>query len=809
MSLKSTSPPEPTGRQSTGTDHASLKDLVVVDRMEVGPPQLTPERMTAPYRVFQNGQESTFEFIYRFEEPVFDPAEAESQNLAAMMAAQPALNYGLFCREVVFHGLYDRQDRRFLRTMAENTAREIYVKKFLEPNPFLTGEARRMPVIKKAGYLAARLRFKAPAKQSAKPTAWKLWPTRQNRYCILSSGGKDSLLSYGLIDELLQKGQIMTSGSDGEVHPIFVNESGRHWFTALNAYRHFQQGVPRTARVWVNSDRLFAWMLRRLPFIRGDFADVRSDEYPIRLWTVAVFLFGVLPLMRKRGIARLVVGDEYDTTVKANHQGVPHYDGLFDQSIYFDRAVSSYFLQKGWAANVFSILRPMSELIIETVLARRYPDLQTHQVSCHATSKSGDRVTPCGRCEKCRRIVGMLTAIGVDPRRCGYSQERIDECLKRLATRGVRQEAPAVEHLLWMLRQKEAITVAPESPLQPKSRTKVLKLRFDPERSPISAIPIDLRAPLFQIYLQYADGAILRHKRTWRAVDLLTHPQMTAPYAFEVDAQSPGDAGNSPSRERMEPVWGHLTWPQIDRYLKTVDIALLPVGAIEQHGPHLPLDTDTYDADYLAHKVAEACTHPRPLVLPAVAYGVSYHHSDFKGTLSIRNESLSSLIYDIGMSAAGNGVRKLVIINGHGGNAPALNYAAQMINRDAHIFVCVDTGETSDVDIDTLVETHNDVHAGEIETSTSLAVRPHLVRMGEALQEIPRFSSRYLDFSSQRGVSWYAYTEKISESGIMGNPLLADAEKGKKIWEIMIAHLTALVEDLKQMSLEEIHQRRL
>jgi creatinine amidohydrolase/Fe(II)-dependent formamide hydrolase-like protein len=809
MSMNNTLPNETGETPTTASSDAAFRQLVVIDRLELGPVQLTPERLTVPYRVFQNGQENTFEFIYRFEEPVFDPTEAESHNLAAMIAAQPALNYGLFCREIVLHGLYDNQDRRFLRTMAENTAREIYVKKFLEPNPFLVGEARQLPVIKKAGYLAARLRFKAPTKRSAKRTAWNLWTTRPDRYCILSSGGKDSLLSYGLLDELMQKGQTKTPADTGQVHPIFVNESGRHWFTALNAYRHFEQEVPRTARVWVNSDRLFAWMLRRMPFIREDFSDVRSDEYPIRLWTIAVFLFGVLPLMRKRGIARLVVGDEFDTTAKANHQGVPHYDGLYDQSIYFDRAISNYFLQKGWAVNVFSILRPMSEILIETVLAQRYPDLQSHQVSCHATSKSGDRVTPCGRCEKCRRIVGMLTAIGVDPRRCGYSPNRIDGCLKHLVTRGVHQEAPAVEHLMWMLEQKAAIAVPAQSPVRPKAHPKIMKLRFDPERSPIRAIPIDLRMPLFQIYLQYANGAMLRHKKGWKAIDLLTHSEMTVPYAYEVNAQPLGDAGNGQSRDRLEPIWGHLTWPHIDRYLKAVDIALLPVGAIEQHGPHLPLDTDTFDADYLARKVAEACTRPQPLVLSAVAYGVSYHHSDFKGTLSIRNETLSSLIYDIGMSTAANGVRKLVIINGHGGNAPALNYAAQMINRDARIFVCVDTGETSDVDIGTLVETPNDVHAGEIETSTSLAVRPHLVRMGEALLEIPKFSSRYLDFTSQRGVSWYAYTEKISESGIMGNPLLADAEKGRKIWEIMIAHLVALVEDLKQMSLEEIHQRRL
>jgi creatinine amidohydrolase/Fe(II)-dependent formamide hydrolase-like protein len=302
---------------------------------------------------------------------------------------------------------------------------------------------------------------------------------------------------------------------------------------------------------------------------------------------------------------------------------------------------------------------------------------------------------------------------------------------------------------------------------------------------------------------------VMRRGRSWKSIDALKHPDLDAAYPYEVDAgqnagADPGEAGS-----HQDFIWGHLTWPQIDRYLKKVDIALLPVGATEQHGPHLPLDTDSYDAEYLARKVAEACTTPRPLVLPPIAYGVSYHHGDFRGTLSIGNESLSRLVYDIGMSAAANGVRKLVIINGHGGNMPSLNHAAQMINRDARIFVCVDTGETSDVDIEALIETPNDVHAGEIETSTSLAVRPHLVRMDEALREIPQFSSRYLDFTSKRGVAWYAYTDKISDSGIMGDPLKANAEKGKKIWEIMIAHLVSLVEDLKQMSLDEIHQRRL
>ena len=170
---------------------------------------------------------------------------------------------------------------------------------------------------------------------------------------------------------------------------------------------------------------------------------------------------------------------------------------------------------------------------------------------------------------------------------------------------------------------------------------------------------------------------------------------------------------------------------------------------------------------------------------------------------------MANLVYEIGMGAARNGIQKLVIINGHGGNGPSLNFAAQMINRDARIFVCVDTGETSDVDIADLVQTPNDVHAGEIETSTSLAVRPELVRMDLAESAVPEFSSDYLEFSSKRGISWYAYTRRISASGVMGDPSKATVAKGERIWTAMIAHLVAFVEDLKQLSLDEIHHRRL
>lgn len=797
--------PDPVDSSAGSTDPFSR--LLVIDRLEVGPVRVEPKRISAPYRVFQDGAEAATDLIYTFEESVFDPAEPESQNLAAMMAAQVALNYGLFCREIVFHGLYDKQDRRLLRDVAENTAREIYVKKFLEPNPFLVGEATRLPVLQRRKYLQSRLVFTGAPNP---PVQWKLWDTDRSRYCILSSGGKDSLLSFGLTNELAQlPANADTSPPVSAVYPIFVNESGRHWFTALNAYRHFRETVPHTRRVWVNSDRIFSWMLRRLPFIRKNFSDVRSDEYPIRLWTVAVFLFGVLPLVRKHRLGRLVIGDEHDTTVRPAFEGIRHYNGLYDQSIFFDQALSGYFLQKGWSICQFSVLRPLSELLIQKILVERYPDLQRHQTSCHATRKGEERVLPCGRCEKCRRIVGMLLAIDGDPAACGYTPQQIERILEELNRSEIHQEAEGAEQLRAMLRQKGLLPSPETGRASDIEHPEILKLRFHPEKSPIHGVPFDIRRPLFRLMADHAQGAVIWKRKKWIGTDLFSHPDLLRPYPFET-APFPKDRSVTDREAEQSPLhrWGQLTWPDAERYLRHVDIALLPVGAIEQHGPHLPLDTDAFDADYLAHRVAEACGDPKPLVLPLIPYGVSYHHKDFCGTISIGNETLAQLVCDVGMSVAANGIRKLVIINGHGGNAPALNYAAQMINRDAHIFVCVDSGETSDTDIADLIRTPNDVHAGDIETSTSLAVRPHLVRMDRAEKSVPVFSSRYLDFTSKRGVSWYAYTHKISENGVMGDPTLADAQKGERIWEIMIAHLVAMVEDLKQMTLDEIHHRR-
>lgn len=780
-----------------------LDMLEVISRMEVGPVRLEKNRFTAPYKIWQNKKNASFNLIYHYEESVFNSKDFSSLNLASMIASQVAINYGLFCKEIIFHGPFDRIDQKFIKDMMINTAREIYVKKFLEPNPFLIGRAASLPLEKKDNYLRSKISFSAaPANtltMDRKAGQEKGWITDRSRHAVLSSGGKDSLLSFGLLREMGR-----------EVHPVFINESGRHWFTALNGYRHLAANFPETTKVWTNADRLFAWMLRHFPFVRQDFAKIRSDEYPIRLWTVAVFLFAALPLLRKRGVGRLIIGDEYDTTVRLSHHGITHYDGLFDQSRYFDNTLTRYYIRKGWCLHQFSLLRPLSEMLIEKILVQRYHELQRHQVSCHASHLEKDRVHPCGKCEKCRRIVGMLTALEADPSNCGYSKEQVSDCLKMIPEKGVSQENNGAEHLSFLLKQKGFLPHFSKK-LRIREHPEIMKVRIDPIKSPLETIPVDLRKLLFTIFLQHAKGAVKHQGRMWIDFDIVNDTDLLLPYSFEQPEEKPEPTRNNPEEDSSSKgthLLERLTWPEAQARFKEVDIALLPVGSLEQHGPHLPLDTDSFDAFYLAKKVAVSCSPPRPLVLPLIPYGVSYQHSDFSGTLSITPKTLSDLVYEVGMSAVHNGITKLIIINGHGGNIPALQFAAQMINRDAHIFTCVETGETSEKDVSELTETPNDVHAGEVETSTSLAVRPDLVKSEKAQKFIPRFSSRYLNFSSKRSVEWYARIARISPTGIMGDPTKASREKGEKIWALMIKHLVEFVEDLKGMTLDEIFQKR-
>lgn len=486
----------------------TLEAFRVLKKLSISNLQIEPKKVKATYIVEQlNGETNVFDLIYSYEYPYFNKKNATDVNLASIMLAQVALNYGLFFETIEFDGLFDKTDKQFIKNMMENTSREIYTNKLLIKNEFLKPPYDELKPEIKARYTQAELIF-SNTKYNELSLKKEQAETDSTKYAILSSGGKDSLLTYGLINEI------------GDPYPVFINEAGRHWFTAVNSHRYFKENEPNTEKPWCNSDRAFNWMLKQFPFIKENYANIRADIYPIRLWTVAVFLFGVLPVARKKGIGNILIGDEYDSTMKGKMNGIPHYHALYDQSKYFDNALTRYYKAKGWQIYQFSLLRSLSELLIMKVLIKCYPELQKQQVSCHAAHEVNGRMYPCGKCEKCRRIIGMIKALDENPEKCGYSEKQITAGLKALSATSVKQIGSDASHLYHLLLEKDLIDNNEFTKKTAKKHSEIMKLRFDLERSNLEDIPKYIRMPLFSILSQYADGVVKRINAKWVETEL-------------------------------------------------------------------------------------------------------------------------------------------------------------------------------------------------------------------------------------------------------------------------------------------------
>ncbi|MFP3301089.1 MAG: creatininase family protein [Caldivirga sp.] len=240
--------------------------------------------------------------------------------------------------------------------------------------------------------------------------------------------------------------------------------------------------------------------------------------------------------------------------------------------------------------------------------------------------------------------------------------------------------------------------------------------------------------------------------------------------------------------------WWELTWPEFERVDKTV--ALLPTGIVEAHGPHLPLGTDALMATYIAEETAR---RTNVLLLPTVWYGNTYVLDKFPGTISISNETLYRLYLDIFREVARNGVKYLVVVNGHGGNVDALSMAAKDAARETKLTVILVNWW-----IDLAKETRRRVletpegHAAEDETSEVWAAYPQLVKA------VPRDGSadewvevRFRVYGKD------AYAMEYTKA-VQGYPSKASQEKGRAILEASVNELTQLIEDLKKGKLPVI-----
>ncbi|MFC4535715.1 mycofactocin biosynthesis peptidyl-dipeptidase MftE [Sphaerisporangium dianthi] len=228
-------------------------------------------------------------------------------------------------------------------------------------------------------------------------------------------------------------------------------------------------------------------------------------------------------------------------------------------------------------------------------------------------------------------------------------------------------------------------------------------------------------------------------------------------------------------RPAGEPGLADLSWPA----LPPAPTVLVPLGSTEQHGPHLPLHTDTVIATEVARAAAALLRRARPggpvLVAPAIAYGASGEHQDFPGTASIGNEALGSLLVELVRSLS-RWAGRVVVVNGHGGNLRALTAAVPRMRDEGHHVAWAPCAAGA-----------SDAHAGHTETSLMLHLAPHLVDMAGAEPGNLAPLAELLPEITAKGVAG------VSPSGVLGDPTTASAEEGRRLLGRMAADVAARV----------------
>jgi len=242
-------------------------------------------------------------------------------------------------------------------------------------------------------------------------------------------------------------------------------------------------------------------------------------------------------------------------------------------------------------------------------------------------------------------------------------------------------------------------------------------------------------------------------------------------------------------------------------------IAVLPLGAIEQHGPHLPMSVDSCTVSGVVERLAVRLPQDSPvLFLPTQSICKSDEHIDWPGTLTLSAETLIRVLVEIGASVARAGVRKLVLLNGHGGNIPVMDIVARelRIRHDLMVFCVNWFGLGMPEGIYSEDELRHGIHAGDMETSVMLALDPANVDMEQARdfrskgQDLAE-GTRYLGLGRGARPGWKA--QDMNPAGACGQADRATAEKGQATLDHAVLRLVEVMAEIDALPLSWLKQR--
>ncbi|MBO8157385.1 MAG: creatininase family protein [Bacillaceae bacterium] len=267
----------------------------------------------------------------------------------------------------------------------------------------------------------------------------------------------------------------------------------------------------------------------------------------------------------------------------------------------------------------------------------------------------------------------------------------------------------------------------------------------------------------------------------------------------------------------MNSVWlQENKWKDVENYLQKRKTIIIPVGSVEQHAKHLPLGTDSFVAIKLAEDVAK---ETGTLVAPPLWLGWAPHHMAFPGTITLRPETLTSLLYDVAKSLIYHGFEKLVIINGHReANLPPLKTAVTKLRNETGAFLTIVDPFYIGSEIGKKIkksEPGGVGHAAEMETSHMLHIHPDLCDMDQAVKNVAE-NHRY--FSHDPFVSGdtvfspsdvHEYRSKTNHVGVVGDPTVSNKENGKIYHEALVHNISDLVHHCEENIQVELRNKEI
>jgi hypothetical protein len=472
-------------------------NLLSFSSIELAEPKLNNKNVTSTITLKKNtGEIKKFDLSIKYE----DKLNEDYLPLLRMAFFMPLLNYGIFTKKFSLDFPISKMDIFLLNKLNIVFSRDIFVNKILrcranyilpdfipDENNVKCGDANPNSKIISLEVID----------DFAINTDIDI-----NRCGVLSSGGKESLLTYGLLKEI-----------GAEVYPLYVNESGGHWRTALPAYRYHSKNEKNTRRIWTNVDRFYNFMLDNLNFIRPDHRKVWADTYPIRLCIFPYYVFALLPVFVENKIGNLLIGSEFDDLRETpQYLGINHYFGVYDQHQDYDLEMNDWYKQRIPGMVQWSALRNISGLIVERILSKRYSKLASLQRSCHSCHFEKDEVVPCGFCSKCIGVLLFLKANSVDPKIMKFKDKDIELFSKRINSNNLRLDEDEKNHSFYLI---DAKNKAPDA----KPIDHVEKIHINKDSSDIELIPNNLRKHILDIIKEYTTGYCKLKNGNWDSLD--------------------------------------------------------------------------------------------------------------------------------------------------------------------------------------------------------------------------------------------------------------------------------------------------